>query len=312
MKILLDTDIGSDIDDALALLLLLRLPDVKLLGVTTVYGCTDIRAKVCKKILVAAGHKAPVFAGASTPLQSTIPIWHAGTEGRGVLNDDEFDVPLDEMDISQQATEFIVDTITSSPGEVTLVSLGALTNVAKAIIAAPEICTQLARCYFMGAGITYPTSTPRALEQGTVYFADESHNVRCDVEAARIVFKSPLPITVLTNDVTTKVWWDDAPVQRLMRTPQTPESRIVSRMLEVWLDYRTSLFGRPITGTCPHDPLTVAEATGYGFASYEAGEIQIAANATTAFVPGVDGRHAVAKSVKVQAFTDWFSNRVVD
>ncbi len=46
MKILFDTDIGSDIDDALALLLLLRIPDVDLIGVTTVYGCTDIRAKV--------------------------------------------------------------------------------------------------------------------------------------------------------------------------------------------------------------------------------------------------------------------------
>ncbi len=111
MKILLDTDIGSDIDDALALLLLLRLPDIELLGVTTVYGCTDVRAKVCKTILDAAGNNAPVFAGESTPLISTIPVWHAGTEGHGVLNDDEFDMPLDAMGISRQATEFIVDTV---------------------------------------------------------------------------------------------------------------------------------------------------------------------------------------------------------
>jgi purine nucleosidase len=312
MKILLDTDIGSDIDDALALLLLLRMTDVELLGVTTVYGRTDIRAKVCKKILNAACRNAPVFAGESTPLQSTIPVWHAGTEGQGVLSNDEFAMPLDELGIMRRATEFIIDTINASPSEVTLIALGALTNVAKAIYAAPDIGTKLAGCYFMGAGITYPQSTPRTLERGKVYFADESHNVRCDVEAARIVFQSQLPITVLTNDVTTKVWWDDAPVQQLMRTPQTPESKIVGRMLEVWLDYRTSLFGRPISGTCPHDPLTVAEATGYGFASYEAGEIQVAPNATTAFVPSEDGRHAVAKSVKAQAFIDWFSNRVVD
>ena len=75
MKILFDTDIGSDIDDALALLLLLRIPDVELIGVTTVYGCTDIRAKVAKKILDAAQRSVPVISGCGTPLGSPMPIW---------------------------------------------------------------------------------------------------------------------------------------------------------------------------------------------------------------------------------------------
>jgi purine nucleosidase len=73
MRILFDTDIGSDIDDALALLLLLRIPDADLVGLTTVYGCTDIRAKVAKKILQAACRPVPVVAGLGVPFKSRYP-----------------------------------------------------------------------------------------------------------------------------------------------------------------------------------------------------------------------------------------------
>jgi purine nucleosidase len=100
-KILFDTDIGSDIDDALALLLLLRVPDVELVGLTTVYGCTDIRAKVAKKILDAAGCSAPVVAGHATPFESPMPVWHAGTEGDAVLTDLERTASLESMDIGR-------------------------------------------------------------------------------------------------------------------------------------------------------------------------------------------------------------------
>ncbi|MBN1854651.1 MAG: nucleoside hydrolase, partial [Pirellulales bacterium] len=156
IKILFDTDIGSDIDDALALLLLLHLPDIELVGITTVYGKVDIRAKIAKKILDAAKVSVPVIAGESVPLDSPVPVWHAGTEGYGVLDEVELAAPLEMFGVRSGADDFIVEMIEANRGEITLVALGALTNVAQAITKKPEICHWVKGFYFMGGGVTYP------------------------------------------------------------------------------------------------------------------------------------------------------------
>ena len=139
MKILFDTDIGSDIDDALALLLLLHLPQVELLGVTTVYGQVDIRAKVARRILDSAGVAVPVVMGESQPIHSPMPVWHAGTEGRGVLTAEDVAAPLERFNMSDGADEFIIEMIDANPGEVIIASLGALTNIARAVRHRPDI-----------------------------------------------------------------------------------------------------------------------------------------------------------------------------
>src|SRR5690606_9636959 len=100
-KIIFDTDIGSDIDDALALLMLLHLPedDYELIGVTTAYGFTGIRAAVAKKIIEAHEKdikkqlNIPVLSGSSCSVKDieVFPIWHAGTEGIGLFTDSEID-----------------------------------------------------------------------------------------------------------------------------------------------------------------------------------------------------------------------------
>ena len=185
MKILLDTDIGSDIDDALALLLLLHLPDVEIVGVTTVYGDVDIRAKVVKKILDARGVEVPVVAGAAEPLLSTSPIWHAGTEGVGVLNPEETEASLEDLGIESGADDFIIDTIRAQPNEIVLVCLGALTNVAKAIDKCPSICQDVKEVFFMGGGVTYRSPLPVSLEAGTRILAPKRDDKGRDVIAER-------------------------------------------------------------------------------------------------------------------------------
>ena len=274
VKILLDTDIGSDIDDALALLLLLHLPDVEIVGVTTVYGDVDIRAKVAKKILDARGVDVPVVAGAAEPLLSPMPVWHAGTEGVGVLSTTETGASLKDFGIASGADDFIVDTMRAQPNEIVLVCLGALTNLAKAIDKCPSISQDAKKVFFMGGGVTYPVPLPDSLEAGTRYRAKPSHNVRCDVRAAQIVFQSDLAINVLTNDVTTQLWWDGPAVQELMQATQPPEANLVGTLLKVWLDYRSQIFRQEVTGTCPHDPLTVAEAAGETFVTYNPGSLR--------------------------------------
>ncbi len=307
MKILFDTDIGSDIDDALALLLLLRIPHVELIGVTTVYGCTDIRAKIAKKILDAAGRPTPVFAGLGTPFRSPFPVWHAGTEGVGVLSAEEMEAPSRTMGILDGAVDFMISAVEEHGDDLTILSLGALTNVAACLRHQPSLASSMGLLYFMGGGITYRDPIPPTLTPHHAYRAVASHNVRCDVKAAQEVFSSGAPMTVLTNDVTTRIWWDGSPVQTFLASNAAPEAALVGRLLCVWLAYRSRIFEQPVTGTCPHDPLTAAEATGSRFVEYRQGTMHVHDDATTSFVPDERGPHRAGVTVDVGGFLDWFS-----
>lgn len=311
MKVLFDTDIGSDIDDALALLLLLRIRGIDLVGVTTVYGCTDVRAKVAKKILDAAGHLSPVISGCGTPLKSPMPLWHAGTEGVGILSDEERTAPLEAMGIARGAEDFIVEAVQKHGDELVLVSLGALTNVANALRRVPSLKSCLSRVFFMGGGVTFRRPVPEKLTAGALYSADASHNIRCDVQAADEVFSSGIPMTILTNDVTTRVWWDGEPVRTLVSAISPPEAALVGKLLDVWLDYRTGIFGRRITGTCPHDPLTIAEVMAPQFVTYARGRMTIRRDGTTCFVPDEDGPHNVGVRVDADEFLKWFTKTIL-
>ena len=252
VSVLLDTDIGSDIDDALALLLLLRLTEADLVGITTVYGDVDLRAKVARRILQAAGRNCPVHAGSGQPMSSPLPVWHTNLEGIGVLSDEDMSAPLAACDVLENSSKFIAEAAARFPGQLTVVAIGALTNIAIALEEHPQIVEAVKEIVFMGAGLTYPIEIPREIEPGTVCVAKASHNVRCDTEAARRVFASEVPIRVLTNDVTTQVWWEGESVERLVSASEPPEAAVVGSMLKVWLEYRTGVFNRPVLGTCPH------------------------------------------------------------
>jgi len=277
-KILLDTDIGSDIDDALALLLLLHLKEVSLLGVTTVYGNVELRARIAQRILKSAGVDVPVVAGIGAPMMPRLPLWHTGMEGVGLLSESEMRVPIRDLGIRTDAPAFLVEQVLAVPGELTILAIGALTNLARALEMEPRFAKAVRRVVFMGAGVTFENPVPEELRPGAQYSACPSHNVSCDVEAARRVFVTGIPITVLTNDVTTRVWWDGETVQQLLYASEPPETEAVGKLLKVWLGYRTRILGRPIDGTCPHDPQTAAEAVFPGrFVKYVQGWIPRAA-----------------------------------
>ncbi len=205
-----------------------------------------------------------------------------------------------------------MDTIAANRGEITVVSLGALTNVAQAITKKPEICHWVRDCLFMGGGVTYRIPVPSQLEDREPYLAKPSHNVRCDVRAAQIVFESALPMRIVTNDVTTSLWWDGAPVQQLIQNTAPPENVVVGKLLDVWLKYRTDIFCQEMTGTCPHDPLTVAEAAGHSFVTYAPGQMTVHRDASTTFVPSPGGRHRAGIDVNCDRFLQWFSSQIFE
>src|SRR5215210_4822768 len=143
-KVLLDTDIGTDVDDAVALAYLLSHPDCELLGITTVTGEVEKRASLASVMCRAAGRDIPIYPGADRPMlgeqrqplaqQATVlPRWPHQT-----------DFP------KGQAVEFLANTIRSHPGEVTLLTIGPLTNAGLLFSQHPGIAGLLAGFVMMG------------------------------------------------------------------------------------------------------------------------------------------------------------------
>jgi len=132
-KVLLDTDIGSDIDDAVALAWLLANPDCDLLGITTVTGQPEERARMASALCRAAGRSVPIFPGADRPLLGAQVQAQAPQAAalQGVPHDREFP--------ARRAAAFLQETVRAHPGEVVLLTIGPLTNAALAFALDPEM-----------------------------------------------------------------------------------------------------------------------------------------------------------------------------
>ena len=181
---LIDTDTASD--DAVALIMALRSPDVEVAAITTVAGNVPV-AQATRNALYAAelcGSDVPVFAGAGQPLlrEYATATWFHGEDG---LGDHGYPEPR-RAAAALHATEAIIATIRANPG-LTLVTLGPLTNIALALAKDPKIAEQVGRCVIMGGNpCTEGNVTPAA-----------EYNIWVDPEAARMVFLSGLPIELV-------------------------------------------------------------------------------------------------------------------
>ncbi len=138
--VILDTDIGDDIDDAFALALVLQSPELKLLGVTTAFGDTALRARLVDRYLTAVGRgDVPIAAGVTTPAKNVFTQRVYAERGPQMQFADGVD--------------FLLGQIRAHPGEITLIAIGPLTNVQAAIARDPETFKQLKRVVLMGGSI---------------------------------------------------------------------------------------------------------------------------------------------------------------
>lgn len=186
IKIILDTDIGDDIDDAIALAFAIGSPELELLGVTVVYGDVRTRARIARKMLRLCGRgDVPVLLGLERPLDFE---YHPGTvpeecsQRRAVADDAE---PLDR---SRGAAEFIADTVRRRPGQVHVLTIGAMTNVAAALCMDSSLAGEMAGVVSL-AGYAPP-------REGVPEW-----NVRYDPLAAQCVAKSGVAWTAIGADV---------------------------------------------------------------------------------------------------------------
>lgn len=238
-RVILDTDIGTDVDDCLALALILCSPDLKLEGVTCVYGDVLLRARMTLKLLeLAEVADIPVTMGVRQPLLGLKPVYWAGHEGVGVLEaGDERLAPSPE-----HAVDFIIRSVMESPGEIHLVAIGPLTNVALAFLREPELVRNL-------AGLTVMGGAARGPGKWGLRYAE--HNIACDPEAAHIVFSAGLSMTLVPLDVTQEVRIRPEGVSRI-RSGGSAFHEAVARQVVLYPHFRDHGY------TFLHDPLAVA------------------------------------------------------
>ena len=182
--LLIDTDTASD--DAVALIMALRSPDVRVLAITTVAGNVGVEQASKNALYVAdlCDSSVPVFAGASAPLcrPAVRAHWFHGSDG---LGDHGYPAPRRGVEPAH-AVDAIIETIRANPG-LTLITLGPLTNVALAVALRPQIAANVARCVLMGGNPCCEGNVTPAAE----------YNVWCDPEAASIVLRSAMPVDLV-------------------------------------------------------------------------------------------------------------------
>ena len=191
-KIIIDTDPG--VDDAMAIFLALRSPEVSVIGLTTIFGNvhTDLATVNALRLLEIAGRNdIPVAHGANAPLTrdyaGPVPFIH-GDDGQGNVHLP----PASGRAISQSAAEFIVEQILQAPGEITLVPVGPLTNITLALRLEPRIAGLVHEVVLMGGNALVSGNTSPAAEA----------NIHNDPEAADMVFAAGWSVTMVGLDVT--------------------------------------------------------------------------------------------------------------
>ncbi|MFI7633139.1 nucleoside hydrolase [Nonomuraea sp. NPDC049400] len=281
MRVIFDTDIGTDVDDALALAVLLGSPEADLLGCTTVYGDTQLRARLAKRLARLADRSLTVVPGAGKTLTDR-PVWWAGHEGRLFA-----DLETEQLDHGD-AVAYLVDQVSRAPGQVDVVAVGPLTNIANAITASPSFSRDVRHLWIMGGRFDGP---------------EPEHNLKCDPEAAAIVFGSGAPITVTGLEITTTVRMDAADVAAIAKAGALGEA--LKAEIEQWWRFWNKEWNNP------HDPIAVlAMLVPDLFAVTPEGRVAVGADGSSTFEAG-GGRTRVTTSALTEPVAREIVRRIV-
>ncbi len=243
-KIIIDTDPG--IDDAMAILFAFGAADIEVLGLTTVFGNVSAERATLNALTLSqwAGKPVPVAKGADTPLMME-PRQHAdyvhGQDGFGNIGWPEATC---ERDI-RSAPHFIVDTVNANPGEVTLVALGPLTNLALALELDPDIAGKVKEVVLMGGAVH---------ETGNVSPVAEANLIN-DPHAGDAVFGADWPVTMIGLDVTHQVLLKAGVLERI-EAANPEQGGFLNKAAQHYFDFYREAMG--IDGCYFHDAATIA------------------------------------------------------
>jgi len=243
-RIIIDTDPG--IDDSLAILLALASPEVTLEALTVVSGNCVVEQGVINALSVlelAGARHIPVAQGMRVPLIQPLllaPETH-GETGIGYAH-----LPPPTLNASpKKAIDLLIESVLASPGEITIVAIGPLTNLALAIRMEPKFVHSVREVIMMGGAIRFGGNTTPLAE----------FNVYCDPHAAHIVYHSGIPLTLVPLDVTYQVILTHQDVDRLLAIP-SPISRFIADATRFYMEFHDEY--QEIEGCVINDPLALA------------------------------------------------------
>jgi purine nucleosidase len=189
-KIIIDTDIGTDIDDAFAVGLALHSPEFKILGVTSAWGDTHLRARLLTRFLKETGRPdIPIAMGIPKQPPGKVEILSQAPYAEGSPADLQY----------PNAVDFLLEQIRAHPGEITLISIGPETNLGAAIERDAVTFRKLKRMVLMGGSVYRGYSQSN---YGKTHGPDPEWNILCDIQAAQKVFTSGVPLYVMPLDST--------------------------------------------------------------------------------------------------------------
>ena len=279
IPIILDTDIGTDVDDAFALALILKSPELDLLAVTTVAGDTQARARLAAKMLREAGRSnVPVAAGEPGPPQPLDQArWADGFTGP----------PL----VKERAVDLLRREINRRPGEITLVAIGELTNVAALLKSDPAIGKKIKRIALMGGAVNhgYGQDPKPAAEW----------NIKSNPAAAQVVFTSGVPILMAPLDVTAMLQLD-GPARHRIFTRLTPTTNALTLLYHLWNQETPTLF----------DPMAVAMLIDPTLCETEPMLIGVDKEGFTRLEAGMKSNAVVGLRTDPKRFFDFYLGRV--
>ena len=285
IKVILDTDIGSDIDDAFCLAYLLAQPKCELLGITTVTGEADKRAMLASVLCKVAGKRVPIFPGSEEPLllpqkqkhapqAAALPKWH---------HDKEFP--------RGQAIEFLRQTIHQYPGEIILLTIGPLTNIGLLFRVNPEIPSLLKGLVMMCGVFTNRLAGVGPLEWNAI---GDPHATAIVYQAATSIHRS------IGLDVTCQVTMNSKQVREKLHSDlQQP----VLDFAEVWFRQRDIITF--------HDPLAAATVFDDQICVFKKGTVKVDLTSErlegmTFWEAGSSEKHEVALEVDSRRFFEHY------
>ena len=285
IPIILDTDIGDSIDDAMALAFALRSPELDIRAVTTVIDDVESKTRLAWRMLGIFNRRDIALAmGATEPLLD--PVMATSSKEFEVLTRNDT-IPDSAR---RRAVDLLVDTLLQSRQKITVVAIGPLTNIALALKADPRIKNNIERIVIMGGA----------------YFTNQAeYNFKRDRTAAEIVFQSGVPITAVGLDVTSQGKLREKDLDQ-MRLATDPAGQFVIRLLD--LAEEQTHEANPTL----HDPLAIAAIFRPDLLDFQPGtvDIPLSGGGQAVFKPQATSKTKVGSKVNAAAFLDLFTERM--
>jgi len=286
MKIIFDTDLAGDIDDAFAHALVQISPEFEVLGITVGDGPTDRRAKVsCRMLHLCGQENIPVAVGRPTRQDDGHPLQLNWGDGFDTVK------PIDTP-----AADYIIGQLKKYPHQITIISVGPVTNLADVIRKDPDAWKLVKEVYSMFGSFYMGYGKDPAISA--------EWNVRADVESAQVFMTSGVPITLAGLDVTTMVKYDtEHRLALLMRN--SPLTDALCGLYSLWaggdMDRTPTLY----------DPVAVAMAFNDGFVDTREAYVRVTDEGYTVIDESKAPNCDIGVRIRTGAFIDWLSDRLL-